>query len=129
MKNYNIYNISTGEILSTISCDSSQIEAQLKTGLAYLEGDKDNALYYVVDGIYTPKGLSNISVNKFSIMANGLDYCEITGIKIGSVVRVGSFSGICEDGLFSFSSDAIGSYVISISHPSMLLKEVSINAF
>lgn len=63
---YTIYAPSTGQIQRVVSCDPSQIDAQLGGSLVAIEGDFADDLFYIADGVPVSMPTSPSSVHTFN---------------------------------------------------------------
>lgn len=69
------------------------------------------------------------TIDKTSILANGIDLATILGVVPGSLVEIeGIGTHTVDDGSFSFTADAPGDYVVTLISKGYLAKEFVVNA-
>ena len=126
-----IYNITTGEILRTIICSSSQYQYQVKTGEGILAGGEIGAdnTHYVLNGALTAKTENPAIADKVLITADGIDKITISEIYNPSEVIV-SYSAreIVIDGTMEITADGVCTIKVKCRSVPYLDKEFSINA-
>ena len=95
------------------------------------QGFIDDTKYYVdvLEGTLELRAESDIDIDKSIIQADGVDKVSFSSIPTGAEVFVnGQTVGLCDDGIFEFSSDVVGSHTITIKKVEFLDYQVIINA-
>ncbi len=95
------------------------------------QGFIDDTKYYMeeVEGTLELRAESDIDIDKSIIQADGVDNVTFSSIPTDAEVFVnGQTVGLCDDGVFEFSSDAVGSHTITIKKVEFLDYQVNINA-
>lgn len=85
-----------------------------------LEENIVSELYYVESGEILEKGLLQVSWNKTSILANGVDEAILSNLPIPCTVYVDTDEYRVLDGSFEFSSEFKGFYSIKVVHPKFI---------
>lgn len=132
MINYVVYKSGTGEISHNGCCTPSVLLLQpVEAGESILEVDvqADNSTHYIDNGILTGKTNHPLSINKTTILADGIDECLITGIANPSTVTWsdGQQDEIT-DGEAGFSVDLPGAYKIKIASIKHFTEEITVEA-
>ena len=95
------------------------------------QGFIDDTKYYVnvLEGALKLRAESDIDIEKSIIQADGVDKVTFSSIPTDAEVFVnGQTVGLCDDGIFEFSSDVVGSHTITIKKVEFLDYQVIINA-
>ena len=95
------------------------------------QGFIDDTKYYVdvLEGTLELRAESDIDIDKSIIQADGVVKVSFSSIPTGAEVFVnGQTVSLCDDGIFEFSSDVVGSHTITIKKVEFLDYQVIINA-
>ena len=130
MKYYIVYN-ATGEILRSGVTAPETFSDQAQPGEFVMEGKADDELQYIdiPSGQIHLKSTINAVADKLTLIGNGVDSVTISNLPNPTEVDI---RGIAEytitDGIFEFTVDAPGSYIIICKSVLHLDKEFDINA-
>lgn len=79
-----IYDI-TGKILRTVSAPIEMIEMQKQENEFLIYGNADISSQYIKDGEVTDKLIQETTIDKVTLVADGIDYITISNSPIGTV--------------------------------------------
>lgn len=130
MNIYTVYDITTGEIVSIISCGQHEIEIQDIGSNLYMEGSGDAALVYVdtINKVFVDKTEYIPTITSTNILADGVSTCTITEIPIGMRILTPYQIFEITDGEFVFTTDEAGEYEFTLISALTLETTVTINA-
>jgi hypothetical protein len=131
MKKYIVYSNASGKILRTGICPDEMVDIQ-KLGVLEeaIEGEAHDLTQYIntEDQTVVNKTENPATINKTDISANGVDSATISGLPTDSLVTANNMSYEVTDGIFEFTIDSIGIYVIRCDSFPYLIKEFTVNA-
>jgi hypothetical protein len=111
--NYTIYDMRSGAIDRVVSCPQLYIDAQLQGGEAYIKGDYDGELYYVVGTINPgPSSRPVMSINSIGGVIDGIP------MDAGATISYASGNSqhyIVSDGSIDLTGSSRGKYKVRIS--------------
>jgi len=114
---HTIYETLTGEIAGFMTCPESTYDAQvllLPVGKAYLKDvdyqDKDT--HYVSGSTIISRPIITATISSTTLSANAIDSIEISTLPIPCTITVNSETYEVTDGVFEFTVDTPGTYII-----------------
>jgi len=132
MKNFIIFNKATGKILRTGCCKSEVLLNQINNSdEAVIEGKADDLIHYIdiITGDILGKPPIDSSINKTSIDADGVDLCIISNLPNPTLIDIedeGRWEVV--DGVFEFTTETPGEYIIKTMSNLYLNVEYIVNA-
>lgn len=131
MKNFIIHD-ALGQILRTGSCPDSMVADQLQPGETAIEGTANDATQYISGGIVTNKPAIGCTIDKTTMLANGVEVATISGLPNPTQARIvggGSNQQVTvTDGALELTFDLTGVYKVTLTAINKLPQEYSINA-
>jgi len=124
MPTVTLYDKATGEVKCVVDIVPDDVfsgyVANLDSGTGYVLGAYPLDKYYIDPTAQTPKQKTpqGISVSKNSIAADGVDTCVLSGVAVGSELRInGADFGVVSDGVVEFTTNIKGPHRILLRHP------------
>ena len=119
MKRATFYDLTDGKITGTLICSEPYFEANVE-GKTWIEGTYDLEEYYVVRGIATLRPSFSLALSKNTIIANGTDNANLTGVPSGAVVTMersggGSISVTADGTTVEITATMPGNYLVTVS--------------
>jgi len=113
------YNSGTGEIEGIISCSDSALSANV-SGRSYVNGGYDAETYYISGTTPTLRPSFSLALSKNTIIANGTDNANLTGVPSGAVVTMersggGSISVTADGTTVEITATMPGNYLVTVS--------------
>lgn len=131
MKNFVVYKTTTGEILRTGRAPDDMLTIQAGAGETVIEGTANDATQYVAAGVVTNKPPMGCTINKTTMLANGVDSATISGVPNPTTARVSgpaSSTATVIDGTLQLTFDLPGTYKVALTSINKLPQEFAINA-
>lgn len=129
--NYIVFN-SVGEILRTGVCANPDFDLQANENEFVMEGIANDLIHRINVSTLAVEDKPELaaSINKTSILANGIDSIIISDIPVNTIVEIKGEGPLwtVDDGTFELTVDTVGTYQITVTHPLYLPKEYTINA-
>jgi hypothetical protein len=129
---YLVYSSVTREIKRTGWCLEEDVSAQaINNDEATLSLIADDSLHYINPSTLErmDKQTTPITVDSTTLTADGVDKVTFSSIPTSAEIFVNAQTvGLCDDGVFEFSSDTVGSHTITIKKVEFLDYQVIINA-
>lgn len=117
MKMYTQYASRTGRIVQQLALPEGMEYYDANSVLLY-EGSISGETHYIVDSVPVNRPLMETAIGKSTILANGEDTSEITGIPEGAKLTItGPISlepVVVDEGAIQFSADVAGDYTIRL---------------
>jgi hypothetical protein len=116
MKNYTIYDLHTGAVVS-IGCTPDALSQQgLGDNRGIIEGHADVHLDYVdpETAVITPRPFITTEPNQTTILADGNDMFLLAGLPVPCVVTVDADAYEITDGEFGFTTVLPGEYTVTV---------------
>lgn len=111
---YTIYELG-GRIIRKVTCHESQAAYQLRLGEFMLQVDSNDELEYINDGQLTPRLAMPCSLDKLTVISDGLDCVALAGVPIGAeVFSDGILLGIADGSDVEVEYDLPGTYPLKI---------------
>ena len=127
--NYILYDKITGEILQTGVCTPADFSSQLQVaGRALLEGIANDMTQYIVTGTVADKVENPATIDKTEISADGIDVATILDLPDFTTIWFDGTEYVVTDGIFEFTIDTPGEYVIRCESFPYLDKEFTVYA-
>jgi len=114
------YNVETGEILGYMDFSNDHIDNAMTVG--YFAGygivggggivDRDTHYFNIATEEITPRPIITASINKTILSANVIDSIEISTLPIPCTITIDSETYEVTDGVFEFTVDTPGTYII-----------------
>ena len=131
MKNFIIHD-SLGQILRTGSCPDSMVVDQLQPGETAIEGTANDVTQYIVSGVVTNKPALGSTIDKTTIIGNGVDAATISGLPNPTAVSVVGGGATTQatviDGTLALTLNLAGNYKVTLRAVNKLTQEYTINA-
>jgi hypothetical protein len=127
---YTVYEQSSGLITGRVSCRKSDILSNVPDGYSYIEGDNDDAGFFINNREAVPRQAMTISTNKHKIIPDGSDKATLSACPEGAEVwRESEYLGLVPaDGLIEVTSLIAKKIKIKVVLFPWLDWEVTINA-
>ena len=116
MTSFCVFNME-GRILRYGLCPTSDMLLQAGAGEFVIEGQANDMLEYVVDGVIHPRPVMPVQFDNATVPADGMSAVTLTGIPTDAMVRVrgpATDAFTVHDGTLEMTFDAPGSYRIGI---------------
>lgn len=116
-----VYNPATGRILRVVRCAPDAAEHQIRAGESAIEGESDDLVHYVRDGVITPR--AEIAATCAATWpADDTTPLVIAGLPIGARVHWGGPDGsagdlVASDGSVALITNAPGAYRFVVDEP------------
>jgi hypothetical protein len=123
----------TGKIEQVISCPESMVSIQqYPDGGGYVDGSWDGRTHYVLTSfdntVIQRPSMPQVSIDKTSILSDGSDLATINGLPEPCTVLFQEEEYDVTDGVFSFTVDAPGTYIIKVKAWPYLDSEFTVEA-
>lgn len=127
------YEIATGKITAVLQASAIEyINANQKTGHAYVSGSISGDDFYFLNGEKTARPTMALVCNPTSIQANGADVVTVAGLPTGlSEVRVmGAVVDTWteDNSSFELTTNVVGQFVVEVDHWPYKVERVTFNA-
>lgn len=122
MQNYVVYKTQTGEITNIgIANPEDENQRVVPIGSTMLYTDKRyNSDYYVLDSELEERTALSATWDVTEIVANGVEEATLSGLPEPCIVYVDNNPVDVDDGVFEFSSNDVGVYIIYVDEASYL---------
>lgn len=131
MKNFIVHD-SNGVILRTGSCPDSMLLEQAQAGQTAIEGIANDVTQYISVGAVTNKPALGSTIDKTTILANGIEIATISGLPnpTQATITGGGASSTMTviDGVLALTFNVTGVYKVRLTAINKLPQEYSINA-
>lgn len=131
MKKFIVYRTATGEILRTGSAPDDMIAIQAIAGETVIEGTANDITQYIAAGVVTNKPPMGCTIDKTTMIANGVEVATISGVPNPTTARVSgpaSSTATVTDGTLQLTFDLPGTYKVALTSLNKLPQEFTINA-
>jgi len=126
--NYIVYEPCTGKILRSGKCPDNMIGIQAEFGQSVIEGVANDTTQFIDNTVVIDKSENPATIDKATIHADGVDIVTISTLPNPTIINLSGEKYIVSDGVFSFTVDTPGAYVINCDAFPYLVKEFIVNA-
>ena len=128
MSNVNFiqYNSTTGRVLHSGTCPSSTLHLQDVEGLVTLEGIGSIKADYVDAGVVKAKTSFNLTLNKTTVTADGVDTITSSNVPLGTILRFDGETYEIDDGELEITLDVVGVYQLRLDYPQNIKEVIEI---
>lgn len=118
MEEYTFFDPSSGEILFNYSGYNLQGMLDEMPSSSFIDGTYDYNQKYFLNNSPTDRPIMTISLNKASILADGIDTLTISSIPEGAILRIKGETFFVEEivsgGIETFLTNSTGNYIIEV---------------